>query len=302
MTVRSFTADSIRLFTDAQGCHVGDPNSVENYQELRKCDVRYEILGPLRVTNGTAQIRIEAPKLQILLATLLIRAGQVVPLEQLITEIWDQEPPRRAVSALYVYVSELRKLLRRRGHDQPIVTGPAGYMFRGDGGEIDLWIFQQLIAHGRAALSERQYDLEVDCFEKALALWRGSALGGLRGGPIISGFTARMEELRMECRQSVIDAKLAVGRYREMVGELYELIAVYPHHEVFYRQLMLALYHSERRADALRVYQAARIALQENLGLEPGQPLRDLQLQILTADSGISFGCGSSEVTVSAEI
>jgi DNA-binding SARP family transcriptional activator len=251
--------------------------------------MRYEILGPLRVTNGTVQVRVEAPKLQILLATLLIRAGQVVTLDQLVTEIWNQAPPRRAVSALYVYVSELRKLLKQRDQDRPIVTGPAGYMFRDDGGEIDLCIFQQFITRGRAALNERQYELGVDCFEKALAVWRGSALSGLRGGPIISGFTTRMEELRMECVQSVIDAKLEVGRHREMVGDLYELITIYPHHEVFYRQLMLALYHSERRADALHVYQAARIALQENLGLEPGQPLRDLQLQILTADSGISL-------------
>jgi DNA-binding SARP family transcriptional activator len=109
-------------------------------------------------------------------------------------------------------------------------------------------------------------------------------LGDLRNGPIVDGFVTWMMESRMECLEMLADAHLRVGRHRELVGRLYSLTAENPLREAFYRQLMLALYRSERQADALKVYQSARATLNDELGLEPCKALRDLHQAILAED------------------
>ncbi|MFE2410974.1 BTAD domain-containing putative transcriptional regulator [Kitasatospora sp. NPDC059408] len=245
--------------------------------------MRYEILGPLRVLDGEDVLMVTAPKVEVLLATLLIRAGQVVSLDQLVTEVWNHNPPRRATDALYVYISQLRKLLGRNGR-KPIQTRAPGYRLVTEEGELDLHVFQRLVNEGRAAHRDGRHAAAADAFGAALALWQGPALDELRDGPVITGFVTWLEETRLECTEKMIESNLVLGRHREVVGMLYGLIADHPLHEAFYRQLMTALYRSERRGDALRVYRTARGALQDQLGLEPGRALRELQQSILLAD------------------
>src|SRR5262249_40959488 len=98
------------------------------------------------------------------------------------------------------------------------------------------------------------------------------------------GFATRLNEARLECTEMLVDAQLQLGCHRDLVGMLYTLTTEHPLREAFYRQLMLALYRSERRADALKVYQAARNTLIDELGLEPCTPLRELHTAILQAD------------------
>ncbi|POM22533.1 Transcriptional regulatory protein EmbR [Actinomadura rubteroloni] len=247
--------------------------------------MRYEILGPLRVVDGDDVLTISAHKMEVLLATLLIRSGQVVSLDQLITEIWNHDPPKRATAALYVYISQLRKLLSGGGRaTSPIRTRTPGYQLCPGGDELDLEQFQDLVNAGRQATRAGRHEQAVAAYREALGLWRGPVLSELRDGPIVTGFVSWLEEVRLECSEKLVESSLALGWHREVIGFLYAQVTEHPLHEAFYRQLMQALYRSERRADALNVYQLARTTLREQLGLEPGRALRETQQSILVAD------------------
>jgi DNA-binding SARP family transcriptional activator len=247
--------------------------------------MRYEILGPLRVVDRDGISFISARKIEILLAALLIRADHLVAADQLIAEIWGDRPPRRATAGLHVYISELRKFLSRSDRpDNRIVTRPPGYVLNMESDEIDVQIFLNRVNTGRAHVREQRHEAAAECFSSALALWRGPVLGDLTTGSMIEAFTTWLSEARMECTEMLIDAQLQLGRHRELIGRLFSLTAEYPLRESFYRQLMLALYRSERKADALKVYQSARRTLDTELGLEPCRALQDIQRAILVAD------------------
>ena len=121
----------------------------------------------------------------------------------------------------------------------------------------------------------------------ALALWRGPALADVAGEPFAQGEIARLEEQRLEVLEARIDADLAAGRHRELVAELQELTARHRLREHLHGQLMLALYRCERQADALAAYRHARALLSDELGLEPGRALRELERAILTQDKAL---------------
>lgn len=252
--------------------------------------VRYEVLGPLRVIDCSNTMLIGARKVETLLASLLIRADQIVSTEQLIIELWGERLPRRATAGIHVYVSELRKFLSRPDRpESPVVTRPPGYLLSLGADELDCYAFQSLMSQGRRYARERRDEEAAGSFDKALALWRGPVLTDLGGGPIVCGFITRLTEERMECTEMLMESRLRLGSHREVIGRLYSLIAEYPLREWFYRQLMLALYRCERRADALTVYQSARRVLREELGLEPCQALRDTQRAILSGDGRLDL-------------
>ncbi|AGL15948.1 AfsR/SARP family transcriptional regulator [Actinoplanes sp. N902-109] len=245
--------------------------------------VRYEILGPLRISGASEGPLIRAHKIQVMLAVLLIRSGQIVPIEYLTEEIWGESAPRRATAAVHVYISQLRKSLSQHGApDDAIVTRPPGYLLNvGDAG-LDVYEFEQRVRQGRDHAWAGAHTEAVESYEAALALWRGPALSGLRDSPVINAFAAWLDECRLEAAEMMIESSLALGRHRAITSFLYSLINQHALHEAFYRQLMLALYRSDRQADALRVYQSARTILKEELGLEPCRALRDLHRQILS--------------------
>ncbi len=252
--------------------------------------VRYEILGPLRVVDEEGNSFISARKIEVLLALLLIRADQVVPTDQLITEIWGEWAPRRANAGLHVNISQLRKFLHRPGRPgSPIETRPPGYLLRLGSDDLDLHAFQKLASTGRTFFRQGHHAQAAACFEQALGLWRGPVLADHSVGPLIEGFTTWLAEMRVECTEMLVDTQLELGRHREVIGRLYSLTAEYPLREAFYRQLMLALYRSERQGDALKVYQSARKTLNEELGLEPCRVLTRLQQAILTADTQLDL-------------
>jgi DNA-binding SARP family transcriptional activator len=256
--------------------------------------MRYDILGPLRLTGARGSTYIGARKVETLLAALLIRSGHVVASNRLQEEIWGGSPPRRAAAATHVYVSQLRKILAPAGGGpSPIVTRPAGYVLQlGSDDQTDLHEFEGRVRQGRTQLDEGRYEAACASLKSALEMWRGPALVGVSGGPMIGAFVSYLEDARVQCYEMLMEAQLTMGRHRELVARLQELITEYPLSEVFYRQLMLALYRSERQAEALMVYDSARRVLNEELGLEPGQPLRELQRAILLADPGIELLAG----------
>jgi DNA-binding SARP family transcriptional activator len=249
--------------------------------------MEYRILGPIGVVDEGRESFLNARKVQALLAVLLIKADQIVSVDQLIAEIWDENPPRRANASLHVYISQVRKFLSRP-HDKTsrLVTRAPGYMLTLGEDMLDVREFQRRIAAGREQLMRGCLEEANGLFTSALTMWQGRALGDLTGdGPIIRGFGVWAEEARLEGMELQFETCLALGHHRRLVGPLFQLVSENPMRETFYRQLMLALYQGGRQADALRVYQSARTTLGNELGVEPCQALRELHQAILVGDA-----------------
>lgn len=255
--------------------------------------MRYEILGPLRVVDTERASFITAHKIEVVLATLVVRADQVVAANLLKTEVWGDDPPRRATAALHVYISQLRKFLRRPDRDNPIVTLAQGYLLQSGSDEVDFHEYQARLYEGHRFMHDANYEQACGSFTRALALWRGPVLDDLHSGPIVGSFVTWLTESHLECWEQLIESQLHCGRHRELVGRLYSLIAENPFRETFYRQLMLALFRSERQADALHVYQLARKTLNDELGLEPCRALRELHQSILSRDDHLELHAAS---------
>ncbi|MFB7504918.1 AfsR/SARP family transcriptional regulator [Streptomyces broussonetiae] len=244
--------------------------------------MKYHVLGSLRVVNGDDVVFINATKVKTLLAILLIRANQVVPFDHIVTELWGENPPRRASAAVHVYVSQLRKLLSNPGCQKgPIITRAPGYLLQVNPDDFDLNVFMRLIEQSRVSRREQRHQDVIELARTALDLWREPVLGDLRESPAVARFSTWLEELRIEFIEMMIDSHLELGRDRESVSHLYSLLQDYPLHETFYRQLMIALSNCGRAGEALQVYRSARETLRNELGLEPGQALQDLRWHIL---------------------
>lgn len=246
--------------------------------------MRYELMGPLRVVDGDAKYTIGAKKIEALLTVLLIRADSVVPADNLMKEIWGEVPPRRASAGLHVYISHIRKFLHRPGRDGgPVNTRPPGYVLQLGSDELDYRRFEQLMNQGRSHARAGRHELASANFEQALSLWRGPLLDECHG-PVLQGFQTWLKEARLECLEMLAESRLALGRHRETVSDLFLLTTEHPLRETFHHQLMLTLYRCGRRAEALHQYQVARRMLDEELGLEPCRALQDLHQAILTSD------------------
>lgn len=261
---------------------------IDRHPAWRSGPVSYQILGDLCVRKDGVDVTPSARKIQVLLAALLIRSGQVVTVDRLTTEIWGDDPPRRCVAAVQVYVSQLRKSLGSgEVGSSPIVTTPSGYVLQLGPQDLDVHVFQHLMQQGRQLMRNQCHEEALADFDSALRLWRGPVLADLWHSPRVSSFVTWLEEIRLECLELHIESSLALGRHRELVSRLASLAIEHPLREVFHRQLMLALYRSERRADALAVYRQARAVLDTELGLEPGRALRDLHHAILQSDGSL---------------
>ncbi|GAA3007097.1 AfsR/SARP family transcriptional regulator [Streptomyces drozdowiczii] len=248
--------------------------------------MRYELLGPLRVSHEGRGCSLSAPKMEMTLATLLVGAGRVTTKDQIIEELWGSGPPRRASAAVHVYLSQLRKFLTAAGGDggSAIVTKPSGYLMRLEGAGYDVDDFRTAVREGRGLHQAGRYEAALDAFGRALSLVRGPVLDGTPEGPVLTRFATWVEEERLACLELSVEASTALGRHREVIGLLNTLTAEYPLREAFYRQLMLVLYRSERQAEALEVYRSAQRVLRSELGLEPCRSLRRLHQAILTSD------------------
>ena len=174
--------------------------------------------------------------------------------------------------------------LRRSLGDNLIVTRPPGYLLRVDPDAIDAHRFEALLEDGRRMLAAGEPEQAAAILREALALWRGRPLDEFTYEPFAEAEIARLQELRMRVLEERVEADLALGRHADLVAELERLVTEQPLRERSRGQLMLALYRSDRQAEALRAYEDGRRLLAEELGLEPGAALQRLQKQILTQD------------------
>jgi DNA-binding SARP family transcriptional activator len=244
--------------------------------------MRYEILGPLRIVSGSQKFELRSHKMQVLLATLLVRYDQVVPATRLLGELWTEDLPRRADASLHVYISQLRKFISGTEKAQSnILTKSPGYMLSIGTAEFDFENFHELLTKGRELFGDGHPQEAAAVLSEAIELHRGPILGGLSCGPTVNNFATMVEESRLECLEILIEANFTLGHHRKMIGLLYSLTAEHPLREVFYELLMTALHRCGRSADALRAYHRARTLIVEELGVDPGRPLRELYQAVL---------------------
>ena len=247
------------------------------------------ILGPLEAHDGGRKLPLGGAKQRALLAMLLLHANEVVSSDRLIDALWSDADRKDAANALSVAVARLRKALELGSsgtEDGPIVTRPPGYELRIDETQLDLHRFERLVAEARA---ETEPAAAAGQLRDALALWRGPPLADLAYESFTQAEIARLEELRQTTLEYRIEADLALGRHDDLIGELEGLTANQPLRERLRAQLMVALYRSGRQAEALEVYADARRTLVEELGIEPGRPLRELHQAILEQDPGLEL-------------
>jgi predicted ATPase/DNA-binding SARP family transcriptional activator len=253
--------------------------------------VDYRILGPIEVRDDDRVLPLGAGQQRALLALLLLRANETVSRDRLIHDLWGEHPPNTAKKALQGHVSTLRKLLetdRARGAGgRVILTRGSGYELQLEREQLDLARFERLRSEGRGALAQGEPGRAEARLREALALWRGPPLADFAYEPFAQSEIARLEELRVATLEDRFEADLAMGRHGELVGEVEALVQEHPLRERLHGQLMLALYTAGRQAEALEVYQAARQALVEGLGIEPSRQLRELHQAILRQDPGL---------------
>ena len=234
--------------------------------------------------DGERRVPLGAPKQRALLATLLVHAGEVLTRDRLIDALWGDEPPASAAQSLQVYVHGLRRAL---GAGR-IETHGTGYRLSLEHGELDLMRFRRLVAQARLSLTAGNAADAADDLQRALGLWTGAPLADLAGEPISETETGRLNDERLAAIELRNDAELALGRHDALVGELEKLLAEEPFREHLHEQYILALYRAGRQKDALDAYRAARRLLVDELGLEPGSTLQELERGILRHDPALA--------------
>jgi DNA-binding SARP family transcriptional activator len=217
----------------------------------------FRLLGPLEAVVDGTPVPLAAAKPRALLALLLLNRNRVVSTERLIDELWGDDPPAQATKTLQVYISQLRKAL---GADR-LVTRAPGYLLRVEEGELDLDRFDELRREGR--------------HEEALALWRGPP------EPV----AAHLEELRSAAYEDWLQDAVESGA--PVIPQLEELVAREPLRERPRALLMLALYRAGRQAEALELFRRTRELFVDELGIEPGPELRELQQAMLRQDTDL---------------
>ncbi|WP_194896279.1 AfsR/SARP family transcriptional regulator [Catenulispora pinisilvae] len=262
--------------------------------------MRFAVLGPLTITDDDGHaIRLPGVLPRGVLATLLLNANQPVSLDRLIDTLWGEYPPTSVAAALRNHVVRLRHALGD-GAAERIQTGVTAYRIQVEPGELDADDFARLCAEGLRAVGEQRWAEASASLTGALELWRGEVLADL---PVLIGVEPHLRKLRDDrllAYEGRIEADLHLGRHRELGTEIRGLISANPLHEPFHRQLMLALYRSGRRAEALEAYRELRRTLIQELGAEPSAGIQELHQQILNVDPALDVQPASEQVDVPA--
>ncbi|MCU1352445.1 MAG: transcriptional regulator, winged helix family, partial [Acidimicrobiales bacterium] len=229
-------------------------------------------------------LRVQGAKLRSLLAMLALECGRVVPTDRLIEELWHDDPPAGVANALQGLISKLRKAL---GSTDVVAMRPPGYVLLIDEEHVDVHRVDGLVATARAAAARGDLDAAVEHFAEAEALWRGPALADFLYDDFAQAHIARLGEVRLSLIEDRVEAELALGRHARLVSDLDALVTANPLRERLRGHLMVALYRTGRQAEALGVFQDGRAVLAEELGLDPGPDLQQLETAILNHDPAL---------------
>ena len=261
--------------------------------------MRFRLLGPLEVRAGDDWLEIRAPKWRSLLAVLLIKAGQVVPVDVLINEMWQDAAPETAANLVSIYVLRLRRLLGDTDGSLLRTRAP-GYQLRLGEADSDLLVFDALVQDGRRALAAGDAERAAGLLAEALVLWRGSPLADVPATPLVEAEAERLAEQRLDAAELRIAAELACGGAAQVIPELRRLLADHPLRENLWVMLMRALDAAGRHAEAFDAYGQARNAIAGELGVDPGAELRHLYADMLAQDEMLAKESGEAPGSISA--
>jgi DNA-binding SARP family transcriptional activator len=263
--------------------------------------MRFRLLGPLEIRAGEDWRGIGAPKWRSVLAALLIKAGQIVPADVLINEVWQGQdaPPAKAGNLISIYVLRLRRLLGDTDSTL-LVTRAPGYLLRLAPGDTDAQVFEALVREGGRAYAAGHPEQAAAQLAEALALWHGSPLADVPSTTLIEREAERLTELRLDAAELRIKAELACGGHAQVIPELRRLLADHALRENLWLMLMQALDGAGRHAEALEAYGQARGVLAEELGVDPGAELRQYYAELLAKDEALTKDAGDAPGSISA--
>jgi DNA-binding SARP family transcriptional activator len=236
------------------------------------------LLGPVDLSVGGEVRPVTGLRRKAVLAVLALHAGEVVSTGQLIDAVWGEQVPQTAVNTLQSHISHLRRVF---GTKNTIRSRFPGYVLALDGDSTDVMVAERLIRLGMTTTAPEH---RIRHLESAIALWRGQALIDVVSLIRLEEQAERLNQLLLQAKQALVAARLALGLHGQVVEDLQSLVLEHPLHEQLHGQLMLALYRVGRQGDALAVYRRLRSALSAELGIAPGQAVRDLETAILRQD------------------
>lgn len=249
--------------------------------------IKFEILGTFQARTSTSVVKFRESFQRVLLQTLLVSEGRVIPVEFLVRELWGDDTPEGVANALQAHISRTRKWLQQlepERHETRLSSHRYGYAMDMEGLSLDAVSFVRAVRQA-LALRESSTDERVRTLNAALVMWRGSVFGGCSGGPLCRTAAARYGEYRQLALEHLFAAQLDAGRQALALGDLLDAHAETPLREKFCEQLMVALYRSGRQVEALEVYRRMRQRLAEECGLDPSPSLKMVEQAILNHDS-----------------
>lgn len=258
---------------------------------------RFELLGPVRAWREENEIALGWPRQKAVLAALLLRRGETVPVNSIIDAVWGSDAPSTATAVVHSHVARLRKVLEPdrapRSPGQLLRSAASGYALCLASCQVDLRVAEQHLARAQLARANGDAGAALRALDAALGLWRGQALASVPG-PLAEIHRARLTELRLTAMEDRFEALLTSGRPTALTGELAALVAEYPFRERLRAAQMAALYLAGRQAEALAAYADIRRLLADELGIEPTRELRQLHDDILNQrhlDTAYPAGC-----------
>lgn len=261
-------------------------------------------LGPIEALVSGRLADLGAPKQRALLALLVSRVGQPVPVDVIVEELWTGHPPPSAITSLQAYVANLRRALEPdrapRAPTTVLRTRGRGYLLDSHVVEVDVNRFGERAAAGRQALDLGDPHHALSEFEAGLALWRGQAYTEVADSTYVAPEAKRLEELRLSAVEGRCAALLAVGAHEMAVAELEAFTQVHPLREYGHELQSLALYRAGRQADALAALRANQKRLAEELGIDPRPALRRLERAILIQDPVLDWHPPQSQSALAA--
>ncbi|MFC4122685.1 BTAD domain-containing putative transcriptional regulator [Nonomuraea zeae] len=247
--------------------------------------VAFRVLGPVEAYEHDDELDLGGLRQRAVLARLLVARGQVVPVDTLLYDLWDDDAAKGAQSGLQVYISRLRRVLEpgrpRGGPNRLLVTVASGYALRVASDQVDALRFEQLVRAAGEHLEEGDPQAARGRLEKALGLWRGTPYSDFADQPWAEAEVNRLTELRLVARERHADTGLRLGMHAETVPDLEALTTEHTLREEGWRLLALGLYRCGRQGDALAALRRARNILADELGIDPGPALRKLESDIL---------------------
>jgi DNA-binding SARP family transcriptional activator len=245
--------------------------------------LEFGLLGPLEMSVDGTLVPLGTPKQRAVLAMLLMNRNSPVGVDRLITALWEGWPPSGARASIHSYVSNLRKLLSGVGIDPRGMLAAVSPGYRRSIGDdaCDLGRFIAEKAAGVHAAATGRFEQASQHLSAALAQWRGPVLEDLRDFQFVDTFATSLVEDKILVHTAKAEAEIACGRAFAVIAELEALIAEHPYREPLWAQLITAYYLTDRQSDALAAYRRVKTTLAEDLGIDPGQTLRDLNERIL---------------------